>query len=106
MLGAGLNLFSLGRCRYLGFCASLLAIMGTIASYGAGTFPFVIPSSVALNQSLTLYNASSSHYSLQVIFLTALIMLPTIILYTSWIYKKLWGEVTLKAVQENKHTFY
>lgn len=82
-----------------------LGVFGVIASVGLPMFPFILPSSIQPNASLTVWGASSSQLTLFVMLVCAVIFVPIIIAYTSWVYKVLWGKVTVAEVTE-KHHFY
>ena len=36
----------------------------------------------------------------------ALIFMPLILAYTAWVYKVLWGKVTVEDVERDSHTVY
>lgn len=71
---------------------------GWAFGFGAGTivtavlalwfalFPFVMPSSTDLANSLTIENASSTDYTLTIMSWAALIFLPLVLLYQGWTY--------------------
>ncbi|MFT3687540.1 cytochrome d ubiquinol oxidase subunit II [Paenirhodobacter sp.] len=81
-------------------------IFGVIASVGLPMFPFILPSSVQPNASLTVWSASSSHLTLFVMLICAVIFVPIIMAYTAWVYRVLWGKVTAEEVAEKSHTYY
>lgn len=85
---------------------SKMAITGIIASVGLTMFPFILPSTIDPNSSLTVWDASSSHLTLFVMLVCALIFMPLILAYTAWVYKVLWGKVTEQDVTENSHSVY
>lgn len=85
---------------------SKMAITGIIASVGLTMFPFILPSTTDPNSSLTVWDASSSHLTLFVMLVCALIFMPLILAYTAWVYKVLWGKVTEQDVTENSHSVY
>lgn len=85
---------------------SKMAITGIIASVGLTMFPFILPSTVNPDASLTVWDASSSHQTLFIMLVCALIFMPLILAYTSWVYKVLWGKVTEADVTENADTLY
>ncbi|MHB1172740.1 MAG: cytochrome d ubiquinol oxidase subunit II [Lacisediminihabitans sp.] len=62
-----------------------VTIIGAVASLFAALFPDVMPATNPAN-SLTVANASSSQYTLQVMSWTALIFLPLILAYQGWTY--------------------
>ncbi len=85
---------------------SKMAIIGIIASVGLTMFPFILPSTVDPNSSLTVWDASSSHQTLFIMLVCAVIFMPLILAYTAWVYKVLWGKVTEADVTENADTLY
>lgn len=105
--GAGIAILaSLLRVSFMAFLASTASVIGTIFTFGFAMFPFVIPSSTHPDMSLTLYNSSASHYTLQAIFIAAVIFLPTIGLYTLWVFKQVWGKVTKEEIEDkNEHSY-
>lgn len=84
---------------------SSLSTLGIIATVGLSMFPFILPSSIDPQSSLTLWNASSSHTTLFIMLVVTVIFLPLVLLYTAWVYRVLWGRVTSRDVAENPH-FY
>ncbi|MFC3166314.1 cytochrome d ubiquinol oxidase subunit II [Ciceribacter thiooxidans] len=86
--------------------SSKLSIAGIVASVGLSMFPFILPSSLDPNSSLTVWNSSSSHQTLFVMLVMAVIFVPIILAYTAWVYKVLWGKVTEADVTENSSTVY
>ncbi|MGU3574077.1 cytochrome d ubiquinol oxidase subunit II [Brucellaceae bacterium C25G] len=83
-----------------------LSIFGIISSVGVSMFPFILPSSLDPNASLTVWDASSSHMTLFNMLVVTAIFLPLIVLYTSWVYKVLWGKVDKKMIEDdNSHAY-
>lgn len=80
-----------------------LAIFGVIASVGVAMFPFILPSSLDPSMSLTVWDSSSSHLTLFIMLISTSIMLPIIMLYTSWVYYVLRGKVTQNDVEEGHY---
>ncbi len=85
---------------------SKMAIAGIVSSVGLTMFPFIMPSSTHPNSSLTVWDASSSHLTLFVMFVSAIIFVPIILAYTAWVYKVLWGKVTEEDVIAESSTLY
>ncbi|MBU2959764.1 cytochrome d ubiquinol oxidase subunit II [Citreicella sp. C3M06] len=85
---------------------SKLAITGIIASVGLTMFPFILPSTVDPSSSLTVWDSSSSHLTLFVMLVAAVIFVPLIVMYTAWVYKVLWGKVTEDDVTSNSDSVY
>ena len=85
--------------------ASKLGIFGIIASVGTVMFPFILPSTVDPNSSLTVWDSSSSHLTLFIMLVATAIFLPIILAYTAWVYKVLWGKVTEEDVTGPGHSY-
>jgi cytochrome d ubiquinol oxidase subunit II len=87
----------------------VIACFGVVFTLGFSLFPFIMPSSLAPEQSMVLWNASSSLISLIGILVVAVIMLPIIFVYTTFVYKKMWGrgvKLTPEEVQQRSHELY
>lgn len=84
---------------------SKMAIVGIISSVGLTMFPFILPSNVDPKSSLTVWDSSSSHLTLFVMLVMALVFMPLILAYTSWVYKVLWGKVTVEDVTGNPTSY-
>ncbi len=80
-----------------------LSIFGVITSVGVAMFPFILPSSLNPSASLTVWDSSSSHLTLFIMLISTGIMLPTIMLYTSWVYYVLRGKVTESDLEEGHY---
>lgn len=109
-LGAiGIIIFSNSGKSVAAFSSSVVAIAGAVFTMGFSLFPFIMPSYLSPNESLTLWNSSSSMTSLVGILIVAVIMLPIIFIYTTFVYKKMWGRgVTLTPddIEKRKHELY
>ena len=90
----------------LAFVTSSITVACMILTAAVALFPFVLPSSTHPDMSLTLWDASSSKYTLNVMFWCALIFVPLIITYTSWAYRVMRGKVTVEYVQANDKSLY
>ncbi|PSJ80840.1 cytochrome d ubiquinol oxidase subunit II [Neisseria iguanae] len=88
------------------FFFSALGVIGVIGTFGVSLFPFIMPSSSDLRSSLTVWDATSSHLTLVVMFFSTAIMMPVILAYTSWAYKVMSGKVTVEDIRENDHSAY
>lgn len=105
--GAALTLFGLRAGREVStLLTSKLAILGMISTVGLTMFPFILPSSIDPNSSLTVWDSSSSHLTLFVMLVATVIFMPLILAYTAWVYKVLWGKVTEEDVRSNTDTVY
>ena len=88
------------------FVFSALAVTGVILTAGLAMFPFIMPSSTSPNSSLTAWDAVSSYRTLQIMFWAAVVFLPLIAAYTSWVYRVLRGKITVQSIREDEHTAY
>ena len=90
---------------FAAFVASALTVTGTILSAGFALFPFLLPSSLDPNSSLTVWDASSSKTTLGLMLLSVIVLLPIVLAYTAWVYRVLRGRVTLEHVRRS-HGLY
>ncbi len=81
----------------LAFVGTGLTLVGTVVSLFGGLFPRVMPSSLGSQFDLTIYNASSSPYTLQIMSYVALIFVPMVLLYQGWSYWVFRKRVTLES---------
>ena len=68
------------------FVLGSLAIVGTTVGFFAGLFPRLMVSSLNPGWSLTIYNASSTEYTLSVMTIAALVFVPLVLIYQIWTY--------------------
>ena len=99
-------LFSYLQKSVFSFLASSIAVAGVICTAGFSLFPFIMPSSIDANMSLTVWDVVSSEKTLGVMFWVAMVFVPIIIAYTSWSYYKLWGKVTTQHIEDNPYGTY
>ena len=93
------------RRSLVAFVASSLMVVGTILSAGFALFPFLLPSSLDPQSSLTVWDASSSKGTLQLMLGATVVFLPMIIAYTSWVYRVMRGRVTLAHVDPSNDSY-
>jgi cytochrome d ubiquinol oxidase subunit II len=98
----------LARSRFekSAFLSTGLMIIGVILTAGFSMFPFIMPSSLDGRSSLTMWDATSSRLTLEIMLIAVIIFLPLILLYTSWVYRVMRGKVTAAALKENHHSMY
>ncbi|ABO50168.1 cytochrome bd quinol oxidase subunit 2 apoprotein [Desulforamulus reducens MI-1] len=90
LLSAGCLLIAIlmlrkGREGWAFICNSLTIVLFTVSMFWA-MFPRLMVSSLQPDWSLTIYNASSSPYTLKIMTFIALTMVPIILLYQGWTY--------------------
>lgn len=88
------------------FAASSLGVLVLFATFAISLFPILFPSSTHPEYSLTIFNSSSSQYTLQVMFYVAIAFTPIVLAYTAWCYYKLWGRLSAAKVEANSHSLY
>ncbi len=105
-LGAVAAFRELGRGGELtAFVASALACFGVIATAGVSLFPFLLPSSLNADAGLTLWDASSSHLTLNIMLICTVIFLPIVLAYTSWAFHIMRGKVRTEDVNANSQAY-
>jgi cytochrome bd ubiquinol oxidase subunit II len=90
----------------LAFIASALVPFGTIATAGMALFPFLMPSSSDPNESLTVWDASSSQLTLSIMLGSVVVFLPIVLAYTAWAYYVMRGPVKADDITRNSKTAY
>jgi len=68
------------------FVLTCLAIVGIFVLLFGSLYPDVMPASNDPANSLTIYNASSSHYTLVVMTWVAVALVPVVLIYQGWTY--------------------
>ena len=109
MAFAGLALtavLSMANRGALAFISSSFAVTGIICTAGFSLFPFLMPSSTAPSQSLTMWDVTSSQLTLHIMFWVAMIFVPIILSYTAWGYYKMWGRLTTDFIEDNQYSTY
>ncbi|MGL5993629.1 MAG: cytochrome d ubiquinol oxidase subunit II, partial [Aeromonas sobria] len=99
-------LFARMNIGWLAFTSSSLAIAGVILTAGFSMFPFLMPSSLEPSLSLTMWDATASFNTLQVMTVAAAIFVPIVLAYTIWTYIKMFGRVTSKHIEDNQQSLY
>jgi len=90
----------------LAFISSSFAVTGIICTAGFSLFPFLMPSSTNPAHSLTMWDVTSSHMTLNIMFWVAMFFVPIILSYTAWGYYKMWGRLTTEFIEENQYSTY
>ncbi len=88
------------------FIASGLMVACTIATAGVALFPFMLPSSLKPDHSLTVWDASSSQLTLWLMTIAAAIFVPLIILYTSWAFHIMRHAISEEVVNADGEHLY
>lgn len=105
-LGALLSLRFTSCCAKTAFVCSGLSIAGIISTVGFSMFPFILPSSTHPSHSLIVWDSSSSHLTLFIMFVATVVFMPIILAYTAWVYRVLRGKVTVKNLKAKDNAAY
>ncbi|MEG3765450.1 cytochrome d ubiquinol oxidase subunit II [Alteromonas sp. 14N.309.X.WAT.G.H12] len=106
-IGAGLacSYFSkIGRAGWA-FVSSSAMIAGVILTAGFSMFPFLMPSSTVPSHSLTMWDATSSEFTLRVMFVVACIFVPIVLAYTAYGFYVMRGRVKQSDLNKS-HAIY
>ncbi len=108
VMGIGGALVALFTTRWVcvAFFSSALCVAGIIGTVGVSMFPFILPSSSHPEQSLLVWDSSSSQLTLFIMLIATVLFLPLILAYTAWVYRVLRGKVTSKTVKDNQDFAY
>jgi len=77
------------------FLVSSVIIAAMLCQMALSLYPRLVPSSIDLNYSLTIYNSSSSQLTLQTMLVIALIGVPIVIAYSAFIHHVFRGKVEI-----------
>ncbi len=83
----GIKVFALKGKSLQAFISSCLTILTVTFTGVIGLFPNLIPSNLDTRYSLTIFNSSSSPYTLKIMTAVALIFVPIVIVYQVWNYR-------------------
>jgi cytochrome d ubiquinol oxidase subunit II len=87
------------------FTSSCVTIVMVVFTGVIGLFPNLIPSSLDPVHSLTIYNSSSSPYTLKIMTVVALVFVPIVIAYKIWVYRVFRSTVTADTVMKNEQAY-
>lgn len=85
------------------FALMVVTIVTAVGALFAALYPNVLPSTTDAAHSLTIENASSSHYTLTVMTWVAAIMIPFVLAYQSWTYWVFRKRVSRKSIPAGSH---
>jgi cytochrome d ubiquinol oxidase subunit II len=90
----GIRVFLAKANALMAFVSSCVTILMVMFTGVIGLFPNLIPSSTDLAYSLTIFNSSSSIYTLKIMTVVAFIFVPIVIAYKIWVYRIFRSRVT------------
>ncbi|MFM8860059.1 MAG: cytochrome d ubiquinol oxidase subunit II [Methylocystis sp.] len=99
-------IFTLAGKNRLSLVASSVSVAAVVLMAGFSLFPFIMPSSTHPDQSLTVWDASSSEMTLSLMLVATVFFLPIIFAYTAWVYSVLRGVITETAIQSGNDHYY
>ncbi len=79
---------------YWAMLASTLCLGLVVLTFGVSLFPFLLPSNISLNSSLTIWDGSASLPALQILLWATVVAVPVMALLSRW----LWGWTVVTAV--------
>lgn len=100
-----LKLFASKGEMHKAFLFSCLTIVFVVFTGVTGLFPNLIPSSLDPSSNLTIFNSSSSLYTLRIMTVVALVFVPIVIAYKIWVYRIFRARVTSAAVLEDSESY-
>lgn len=80
------------------FISSSMIILSLVLLFVLGTYPNILRSTIAPEHSLTIFNASSSPFTLKILLGMAALGAPLFLLYMSYTYKVFKGKVELNTM--------
>ncbi|TNH04937.1 cytochrome d ubiquinol oxidase subunit II [Testudinibacter sp. TR-2022] len=98
--------FSKANRSGFAFLFSSLTMAGIIFTCGVAMFPFIMPSITHPNTSLLMWDSTSSHLTLMLMFVLALVFVVILLTYTIWAYAKMFGRLDSNFIEENKNSLY
>jgi len=88
------------------FISSGFMVACTIATAGIALFPFMMTSSFEPSHSLTVWDASSSPLTLWLMTIATAVLVPVVLIYTSWAFHILRGPITEAQIETPNSNFY
>ena len=101
----GIKVFLRKDKPFMAFASSCVTIVSVVFTGVTGLFPNLIPSSIDPAHSLTIYNSSSSIYTLKIMTVVALVFVPIVIAYKIWVYRVFRGRVTADTIMKDKQAY-
>ena len=101
--GSLLTWVTVKRRPGIAFIGSATTAAATICTAAFSAFPFLLPSSSHPASSLTIWDASSSQGTLLNMLIAAVIFVPIVLIYTSWVFRILRGKVSIKNLHDGAY---
>jgi cytochrome d ubiquinol oxidase subunit II len=101
----GMKLFMTRNTFLPAFYSSCVTILTVVFTGVIGLYPNLIPSSIDVNYSLTIFNSSSSVYTLKIMTVVAVVFVPIVIVYQLLIYRTFKQKLTAKEIAQDKESY-
>ena len=100
---------NVGAIQYkpaVAFVLNSLTIACVIITAGFSLFPFILPSSLNPDISLTVWDATSSQHTLLIMTWVAFVMVPIVLSYTGWCFYKMWERISCDDIKRKSPLLY
>jgi cytochrome bd ubiquinol oxidase subunit II len=94
--------FSLFKKSAIAFVSSSLSVVAIMSTVGLSMFPFILPSKLDYQSSLTIWDASSSYNSLIIMLGVVVIFMPIVITYIGIANKIMLGKIREKDLEKQQ----
>ena len=94
------------RGIWLSVLCSSLTMLCLVLLPLVAMFPFVMPSSSDPAAGLTLWDCTSSQLTLFIMLIVTVILLPIVLIYTTWAYRVMSGKITADYIRANDQQLY
>jgi cytochrome d ubiquinol oxidase subunit II len=101
----GIRIFSAKGAPLMAFASSCITILMVVGTGVIGLFPNLIPSNIDPTYSLTIFNSSSSPYTLRIMTVVTFIFVPIVIIYKIWVYRVFRAPVRPEDVYEDSQAY-
>jgi cytochrome bd ubiquinol oxidase subunit II len=101
----GIRVFLAKTKLFMAFASSCVTIVLVVFTGVIGLFPNLIPSSIDSAYSLTIFNSSSSIYTLKIMTAVALVFVPIVIAYKIWVYRIFRSRITEADILKDEQTY-
>ncbi len=98
----GIKIFAAKGALLTAFVSSCVTILSVTFTGVIGLFPNLIPSSIDPRYSLTIFNSSSSPYTLKIMTGVALVFVPIVIAYQAWNYRVFRKKIDPNEMEQGK----
>jgi cytochrome d ubiquinol oxidase subunit II len=101
----GIRVFLAKTKLFMAFASSCVTIVLVVFTGVIGLFPNLIPSSVDSAYSLTIFNSSSSIYTLKIMTAVAMVFVPIVIAYKIWVYRIFRSRITEADILKDEQMY-